>query len=411
MNKLIKGISGYITILIIILNASLSYSDWVGPTTIIRGTWGRGLSQFGLKTGRMKDKFPEKIHVLPDNSIIIEDWLNYRFKIFTMNGEYLKSIGTLYNLVVMDSDRLAGFYWDAAASKPRAGVYSIGQKKWLWFDKKTAYNFDAIKLDVVNDQIYAWNGMESKGYNYTAKGELLKNYSSHPKELGFKSTKRSGPFLKTTISYPNETYTIFAKDPVGIDYRDKNNFLYYVKTTVTPSGDRVREVYRYDICGKEKGMIKLPLSVYEPKPTPQGKLIPIEEYGGPVVSQSGDVYASVRSKTEFKVVKWTWVDKRGDPAGGPDEPEEVRALPTASGAYLTWKAAPQDPGCVKGYEIQRAASPYDDYSKGVIVPRHSNETYGYNDGNAKSGERWYYRIRSVSDMGKSKYVDVNAAMP
>ncbi|MDH3974373.1 MAG: fibronectin type III domain-containing protein [Deltaproteobacteria bacterium] len=359
----------------------------------------------------MKDKFPVKIHILPDDRIIIEDWLNYRFKIFTMNGEYSKSFSTLYDMVVIDADRLAGFYWDTKASKPRAGVYSIDRRKWLWIDKRTAYNFNTSVLEVANKAIYVWNAEEEKGYNYSIEGELLQTYSEQPLALGIKSSRREGPVIKTTLSYSDETYTIFAKEPVEVDYRDENRFLYYIKIFVNASGDRIRQVYRYDICGKEKGMLELPLSMYEPQPGSMGKSIPVAEYGDPVVSHSGDVYTWMRSKKEYKIIKWTWVDKQSDPKGGPDEPQEVQAVPTVSGVFLTWKPAPQDPGCVKGYEIRKASSLDGNYSSGTIVPGNARQSYIFNDSSATSGARWYYRIRSLSDMGNSAHVEVNAAMP
>lgn len=409
---LTQRLIAYLFFILLFLNTDHSAADWVGPTTVIKGRWGRGLAEFGFKSGIMKDRFPEKIHVLPDDSIVIEDWLNYRFKLFSVNGEYLKSFGTLYDLAVIDSDRLAGFYWDAKVSKPRAGVYSMGQKKWLWFDQTTSYNFNTSVLEVAKNKIYAWNAEEKKGYNYSMEGKLLQTYTEQPPELGIRSTKRTGPDIKTTLFFPDQIYTIFAKEPVDVDYRDDKNFLYYIKKYLNSSGERVRQVYRYDICGKEKGLLIMPLSTYEPKKdTLMKKSIPIEEYGDPVISHTGDVYTWVRSKREYKIIKWTWVDKPGDGTGGPDEPEEVQAVPTKNGVFITWKPAPQDPGCVTGYEIRKAASPDGVYSSGTIVPHSTNQSYIFNDTNAASGKRWYYRIRSVSDVGNSSHVEVNAAIP
>lgn len=407
-----KKIMGSITLLMILFHSAWSCADWVGPTTVIKGRWGRGLTDFGFKSGIMKDKFPEKIHILPDNSIIIEDWLNYRFKVFSMNGEYLKGFGTLYHLAVIDSDRVAGFYWDAKASKPRAGVYSINQKKWLWIDEERSFNFNTSSVEVANNRIYVWNAEEKKGYNYSIDGELLQVYSEQPLELGMSRTKREGPYLKTTISYTDQIYTIFAKEPVGVNYRDGKDFLYYIKSFLNSAGNPVRQIYRYDVCGKEKGMLQLPLSTYEPKKdSAMRKAEPVEEYGEPVISPAGDVFVWVRSKKELRIVKWTWVDKQSDGAGGPDAPHDVQAVPTASGVFLTWKPALQDPGCVKGYEIRKASSSDGNYSNGTIVQSSAKESYIFNDTSATSGARWYYQIRSLSPIGKSDYVEVNAAMP
>jgi len=407
----INKLKNSLLLLLLILSVSPSYADWVGPTTIVKGPWGRGLSQFGYKPGIMKDRFPERIHVLPDDRILVEDWLNYRFKIFAMTGEYLNSVSTLYQLVVIDSDRLAGFYWDAGASKPRVGVYSINQKKWLWHDEKTVYNFNTSKLEVANNRIYTWNAEEEKGYNYSAQGKLIKVYTRQPLELGVQNTKREGPLIKTTLSFPDNIYTIYAKDPVLYSFRDEEKNLYHIKIIVNSTRDRIRQIYRYDICGKEKGVLQLPLSTYEALPSPQGKLIPITEYGDPVISYSGDVYSWVRSKSEYKIVKWTWVDKGSNGEGGPDEPGEAQAVPTASGVFLTWKPSPQDPGCVTGYEIQKAASDDGTFGSGTIVTASGKQSYIFNDATATPGERWYYRIRSVSAIGKSTHVEVNAAMP
>jgi len=409
--KFIKRISKLLVLLIVFSNANLCLADWVGPTTVVKGSWGRGLSQFALKKGIIKDKFPTKFHILPDNSILIEDLLNYRFKIFSIDGSYLNSISTMYEMSVLDQDRLAGFYWDTEILRARLGVYSISQKKWLWINKSRSYNFNSSIIEVANKKVFVWNSEENKGYNYSATGELIQTYTDWPLELGITTSGRSGPLYKTLITFDDEIYAVFAREPASADFRDDSSYLYDVKIFIDKSNERIKQVYKYDICGKEKGVLQFPLSTYESKPSAKGKLIPIAEYGDPIVSHTGDVYAWLRSSKEYKIVKWSWNEKPSTPSGGPDAPEKGRALPTTSGVFLTWNPAPQDPGCVEGYEIERSSSVDGKYKIVSVVPRNPELTYSLSDAVATSGSRWFYHIHSISDIGKTDFLEVNAALP
>jgi len=406
------------------LFSSTSYASWSEKQEVISGTWGEGEGQFYFNAGDSFDSFPQKIGIDVNGMILLPDKGNKRIYIYNSDGSISKILTKPPTLPVEDS--LYGW--------PNGLVLFEGGDSfviWCEYEKISGgvrplkkcfmnYNSDVIaKID--RAKLFSSNlGYISKKSNiytlYSPTGVLLQTYAERPLELGRKRSKRSGSVYKTTISYPDTTYTILANEPIGKYYRDESRYLYHIESFVNSNDARIKQVYKYDRCGKQVGMLELPLSSYEPEPewakdAPTSISIPIAEYGDPIVSSTGDVYTWVRSKTDYKIVKWVWVDEATDPKGGPDMPEAIQALPSTSGVYLTWNPAPQDPGCVTGYDIERASSAGGTYSSVATVPLNLDQSYNYNDVTAGEGQTWYYRISAKSDIGNSDPVEVNATRP
>jgi hypothetical protein len=128
---------------------------------------------------------------------------------------------------------------------------------------------------------------------------------------------------KVTVKYPDITYQI--TNSYGIDnyYRDNNKNIYLVDSFTEDTADTPvtsYKVYKYNACSKEIAVLTLPQSQYEPMPpeasnAPTWTPVPVMEYGEPIVSSTGDVYAWARAKTAYKIVKWKWVD---DPKSNDD---------------------------------------------------------------------------------------------
>jgi len=371
--------------IISMFGVEFSYGAWNAQEEIISGLWGMGDENFGIEYGDSGDRIPSLTAILLDGNVTIRDQVNEREIVYRSDGSLFKVVPWY---VVSNGEKIVN---------PEFAVYT--------YPNVQGYREDGtvwIKTD-----------------NYFLKspvGELLQTYTERPLELGRKRSKRSGSVYKTTISYPDVIYTILANEPIGKYYRDENSYLYHIESFVNSSDARVRRVHKYDRCGKQIGMLELPLSTYAPEPewakdAPTSISIPIAEYGDPIVSSAGDVYTWVRSKTDYKIVKWVWVDEATDPKGGPDIPEEVQALPSTSGIYLTWNPSPHDPGCVTGYDIERATSAAGVFSNVTTVPLDEKQTYSYNDTGATAGATWYYRISAKSDIGNSDPVEVNATRP
>jgi len=239
-------------------------------------------------------------------------------------------------------------------------------------------------------------------------GLTVQTNSERPLELGRRKGVRIDTQYRTTITYPDAIYNITASHEVSNYIRDMNRYLYDVTSYTVQSGEAqptAYNVYKYDHCGKEIGKLTGPVSQYVPPTTddlaaPTWKPKPTSEYGEPVIGPNGDVYAWVRSTTDYKIVKWSWVDSPTDPKSGPDAPTGLSIMPSTTGLYLTWKSSPQDPGCVSGYEIARATSSGGVYTTLATV---NSGVLKYNDTTATAGTTYYYKVRAVSGTDYSPY--------
>jgi hypothetical protein len=164
-------------------------------------------------------------------------------------------------------------------------------------------------------------------------------------------------------------------------------------------------VVKYDSCGKKIGRLDLPTSEYE-RPTqeeldmPTTPLIVRKEYGPPVIGPDGSVYAWKRTPDTYSILKWTWVDSPDDPQPGPDAPSNLTVQPAIDGLYLTWGASPQDPGCVDGYEVERATSAGGIYTS---VKTTDPGVLKFNDTGALPGSTYFYKVRAKSGSTYSPY--------
>jgi len=212
---------------------------------------------------------------------------------------------------------------------------------------------------------------------------------------------------KYSITYPDKIYMV---ESVNMFDRFIRDTLDYVNGIVkVDSGEEywVYQVNKYSFCGKQIGELKVPVTRFEPKVVERQEYgiverprKVIEEYGDPLVAPNGDVYTWKRTPATYSILKWTWQDDPNVPTG-PDGPTNFQVQSAINGLYLTWELSLQDPGCVTGYEIERATSSGGVYStvgtveKGVI--KHTDTT-------AEAGTTYYYKMRAKADSEYSEYV-------
>jgi len=225
-------------------------------------------------------------------------------------------------------------------------------------------------------------------------------------ELGVikSSLRQSDGNYRTIIQYDDITYSVKAPTKIGHFTRDiSGNLIAAIRL-----GSRATlhyRVYKYDRCGKVLGFVDLPANniisepdTIPPRPTP--KLTIVAEYGKPMIAPNSDVYTWKRTPKTYSILKWTWQDDPNEPTG-PDGPTNFQVQSAINGLYLTWELSLQDPGCVTGYEIERATSSGGVYStvgtveKGVI--KHTDTT-------AEAGTTYYYKMRAKADSEYSEYV-------
>ena len=365
-----------IVVLVQLIFVTNSYGAWQETVELLSGGWGAGADQFGIKYEDTHDTIPDRFYVLLNGSVIVRDLLNGRRKIYDNTG----AIKTILKCSRNDTGELN----EECRFKGRyLATNSAGN---IWVDE-SKYK-------------------ETKYLLYAPTGELIETYSSRPAELGIIKTKRvSASTYQTTATYPDKTFYL-NKKAGGKYIRDYEGHINVVGS---------KSVKKYDACGKLLDKVVFPKDeskVVRPGGHGEDEFRElIAEYGKPVVGPNGDVYTWKRTPDTYSILKWIWQDSPTDSKGGPDAPLELQANPSITGVYLTWNPSPQDPGCVAGYDIERATSADGIYSKVTTVPLNEKQTYNYNDEGATAGATWYYKVKATSDIGDSDAATASAARP
>jgi len=255
-------------------------------------------------------------------------------------------------------------------------------------------------------------GNGGKYYKYSPTGELLATYDQKPLELGVLKSYGSLPEggMEQTVAYEDVEFTVST--PTGIEedsfVRDQTGFLYGTGKVDTPSNDwpwRYR-VYKFDACSKALSQLDLPETKTQeidrgaPYIVGEIETVFLEEYGPPVIGPDGSVYSWKRTPDTDSILKWIWVESPNDPQPGPDAPSELTVQPSIDGLYLTWGASPQDPGCVDGYEVERATSAGGIYT---TVKTTDRGVVKFTDTGAQPGSTYFYKVRAKSGSTYSPY--------
>lgn len=403
--------------IISLLCVPLAYGGWNIPTEIVSMTWGQGVGQVGIKKEDTFSRFPQQLLVTSDGVILVADELNNRVLVFNSDGTFRKTISPVGLPKDIDEWPLSWAILANARFLAKWGdiyqIYDINGNLTNQFSGVETQIEELVGLP--NYTIIVYKGDNQTYYNYSQTGQLLKTYTERPLEFGKKiEVKRlSDKSYNMRYQYPEGIYAINVprKKPDSI-IRDAAGNLYVIhrlvdvtKAATENEGEETVQHYRvirYNFCGKDTGRLELPQDQYEV--IGRDDVVGVKKrvlaaHGQPIVAPNGDVYTWKRTPDKYSIVKWTWQDDPNQPSG-PDAPTGLAVAPSTTGLYLTWKASPQDPGCVTGYEIARATSSGGVYATLATVDK---GVFKYNDTTATVGTTYYYKLLAVSGTDYSPY--------
>ena len=395
--------------LLLILLPKISVAGYIGPTEIFISGWGDEDYEVGFKSQDTADTFPTKIKINLHNELFLADFHNKNVKVVRANG----NIYSVIKPVNIDNVKYGWPSFLGCDSQSNIYTSNYDEKLQKYSSKGELIWEKEVRvgsINIYNDDILIISGYrpEKKGkekyLSYDLDGKYYKSYEYKPIELGNIDEKRfgaGGKKYKTIIKYPDHSYEFYSKQPFRNYDRDRLKNLYRIESFVEKKDTNHINVYRifkYNICGDKDIVFGMPKSEYEPRPPgadkyPTWKPVPIIEYGEPQISPAGNIYCWARTKTEYKILKWTW-------QGGADAPQSLAAKRLESNILLDWKPPKQNDEQVEGYEIVRSADvcgpfrPIESVAKGVLQ---------FEDKTVENDTTYYYQIRAVKKEGYSGY--------
>lgn len=365
---------GILVLLVLLKIESTAMANWMGPQEVLSGAWGTSVGQFAIEYGDSGTDFPRLICVGSSGFIAIADRYNSRIQTYNSDG-FLIAAFTPKN--ISESEGWKGS-WPGRMGCLSGSVYAE-------FDRFTQiYGTDGSLIKSWDNLYGGFVSIMSNGnfvtatsstyYIYSPTGQLVKTTPTRPLELGIVEEKSlSNAQYKVTVTFSDKVWSYVGAGVVPNYVRDTKGNLY---------GSGERQAIRWDLCGRELARLTMP-----------------KGYGSPVFAPNGDVYTWKRTPDKYSILKWTWVDDPNVPSG-PDTPTGLSIMPSTTGLYLTWTASVQDPGCVTGYEVNRATT-----SGGVTttVATVDKGVIKYNDATAAAGTTYFYKIRAVAGSEYSSY--------
>ncbi len=285
MKKL--GFVGMCGLLIFIMCNSV-YAGWSSSEeTIISGTWGEGTSQFGLKSGDTiaYDQYPE-FHGVDENEIIVHDSVNRRYAVYDINGANVRHEQ----------------------------------------EKRTFLPGGGYTVERPNEKLTGWIEEDGKYVLYNSLGEPTTTSSTRPLELGkLKINKISSSQYKYELEYPEAIYVyegnkdmLSEKEILRINtnlimQNFKDRVYAYKVTAEIPVQPNEKKKYKIDKVfewTRPKGSS----SGAEPITKPDGTILAYKRpttyniYGEAVIGPDGSIYTWMRSETNYKILRWKWVE-------------------------------------------------------------------------------------------------------
>jgi len=312
-----------ITILILVLiTSNNAFSAWQGPYEVVSGPWGSDEQSFGIEYGDTSVTIPGSLCISNDVSIYVSDSINTRVKVYS-------SLGTLQSIIKPINIKNERFWPEQdMVCDTNGNVYTLNYDNKIQKYSKSGQllwekdNLSVGKIFALPDNNIILAGSK-KGQNalyikYSASGKFINSYFTRPIELGVASLSNEN----VTVTYPDIVYKLKTNARPYKFFRDIKNYVYllekYLSEEITDKNISYR-IHKYNICGNEVALFNLPQSQYEPIPpegfeSPTWSLVPIIEYGEPIVSNVGDIYSRARTKTLYKILKWTWQDDPNTPS-------------------------------------------------------------------------------------------------
>ena len=367
-----------------------AFALWQGPVEVVTGKWGTSVGQFGFVNAEPTDGFPTRFLIDSNDNILISDSFNKRVQVFRPNG----------NVTTFSYKDLEPGWKIRQWPSEKIGVYDNifvegGYIERQFYDYQgnllREISIPDCILKKVNDDgsLILQNYKTEVYYKYSSTGQLLETYKKRPLELGVVKERRSGSKrYKVTIKYPDKEWVVISKGACSRYVRDLNCNLY------CPGH---RQVIKYDEDGNEAARLTMPKRIAEETPArdPGVEAITkvIEEYGPPVVSPNGDVYAWKRTPDTYSIVKWTW-------QGPKYAPQSLKVASSKTGLHLTWEPPIYEAKYVKEYEIVRSDEICGQFTPISTVPKN---TLKYEDKDVSEGTTYCYKVSAVKASGSSEY--------
>jgi hypothetical protein len=396
-----------ITVFVVFVSFSPAYAKWNASGEILSGSWGDGIGEFGFIHADPVDGLPEEFLVDIDGNIIISDQMNKRIQVF-QNG----LISVVYPL-----DLKISWEPDVWPSEKSVAIYA-GHIFETEYNPVQIYNYKGELVSIFNVGSKYFKGRDLKGSlfflgedekysQYSPTGELLATYGEKPLELGVERSHRSLPgdnYLQV-IEFEDVKFNIVTPGGIESFVRDQAGFFYGVESVDGTKAEWRYRVHKFDQCSRKIGYLDLPeddirTEEYGVGDGPTTFVTVLEQYGPPVIGPDGSVYAWKRTPETYSILKWQWVDEPSDPKPGPDAPTNLELIPSMDGLYLTWDSSAQDPGCVTGYQVDRASSADGIYTSIGSVEAGSD---AFNDTGALPGSSYFYKVKAVADGLSSEF--------
>jgi len=388
-----------VALLFEVVFTGFAYCAWHAEKVMLQLTFGDGSDEIGIIGGGPYDDFDAEIAVNRSGEIILSDMVNRNISFFDKNGT---------NVSMVSSGPLPHNYvWPSE-------VMSLSNEYFLviYMNKYSVYTGggDVVTSFLLSDGSFPISALSDGNILIDDNGSLAV-YTQDGGNLGeytdndCVSRSIDGRYVEEDVY----KYSIGCLDHKYV-FQLPYSLIDYV--SVSPDGSLLafvgheKQTFKITKCGDILGPLKFPSAQFaEYEPNPHGyEVIPdlIALYGDAVFGADGNVYTWKQTPETYSILKWEWVDDPNDPIPGPDAPSELGVTPSTTGLYLTWKASPQDPGCVDSYQIERAGSVDGSYSSIATIEA---GTLNYNDESASAGSSYFYKVRASAGGSYSDYTE------
>lgn len=384
------------------------FGGWIGPEEFIKGYWGKMPNEFGVLQGRpdKDDSFPRFFEINNAGHIYISDVVNDVIHKYDQSGKLVVVIASPSAYQKCWDIRQVDDYNDNVYVHPNGGVVVQCLDKYLFFGKDdnlltsiNASNFNGFVI-VGENGFYFKMSSDAKKY---------KLYSVEGQYVGmFEDSQLNWPVDISTIQnefhirYPdNQTYRIALNKSCQNYYRDIFKTFYLIESGDGDYFSRNYLVHRQTACNQEDMVLEMPRTRFDQNRPSKKDLTAyfnwkpsvIVEYGIPVVSNSGDIYCWARTKTDYKILKWTW-------QGEATAPQTLKASPSEKSISLSWEPPREEAKSVTDYEIYRASKVCGPFSALAKVKK---DVFQYEDKDLKNGDLFYFQIRAIRGKDYSGY--------
>jgi hypothetical protein len=279
-------------ILAVIVATSPAYGAWAAKEILVNGSWGNSPTEFGLSRGDTLayDMWPVSINLFPLGKIFIDDDVNKRTNVYTIDGVYIENI-----------------LW-----KETVTTKYVEYERTKYVIDGTLAGYGASNSFWAND-----NGTFRK---YDSSFVLQETVATRPLDLGkLTSKKLPSSQWRYVIEYPDGIYTYEgAQDAikeVGLLRVNANLIIQNLKSKVIA----YRTTEELPTLPNEKKRYKLAMAAEWTKPKDEFgpvRVVGVErlptlvaQYGEAVLGPDGSIYTWMRTDTNYKILRWKWMEQ------------------------------------------------------------------------------------------------------